>query len=83
MCLYQTDPRWQRQAAADKRPRDVVSTEIDGLVEACRPATPAARPIRQRVMGVMCAVHTRVRRLAGRLRAGPSGSGSRLHPHTQ
>lgn len=83
MCLYQTDPRWHRQVAVDKRSRDVVSSELDGLVEACRPAATAARPIRQRAMAVMCAVYNSVRRLSGRLGTGTSGEGARLHPRAQ
>lgn len=83
MCLYQTDPRWRRQAAVDKRPHDVVSSELEGLVEACRPAAPAARPIRRRAMGVMCAVYNGVRRLSGRLGTAASGKGAQLRPRAQ
>lgn len=75
MCLYQTDSRRRRQTAVDERPRDVVASELDGLVEARRPALRAQRPILRRVLGVTCAAYGRARRLAGQLRVGPSAAG--------
>lgn len=83
MCLYQTDLEWRRRAAVDERPRDVASTELDGLVVARSPAPPARRPVLQRVMGVMCAVGGRVRRLAGRVGIGAPAAGVRLRPGAQ
>lgn len=83
MCLYQTDLQWQRRRATRERTRDIVSSDLDTLVETYRPAKPATRPVMQRVLGVMCRTSGRIRGLFGRLKTGRPSADTRLHPHTQ
>ena len=83
MCHYQTDLWRERRRAADERPRDVVSSELDALAEAYRPEKPVARPVLQRVRDTISRIGTRTRGLLGRLKPGRPAADTRLHPHTQ
>lgn len=78
MCHYQTELWRHRRAVADERPRDTVSSELDGLVEAWRPAR--TRPLLEPFAGFVQAAFTHARRLLGRPGAESRVAGARLRP---
>lgn len=65
MCLYQHDPRWQREAQAD-RAKDVVSGLPGDRVGAREPIMARVRPVVQRALGAACAAWGRMRRATAR-----------------
>ena len=80
MCHYHTELWRHRRAVADQRPRDVVSGELEGLVEASRPARSRRRPLLEPVAGWMRTVLARARRLLGRHGTETPAPRARLRP---